>query len=69
MSNVVKFLLVLVVTVVVPFLVLMGIWSGVLPESLQMAISLLGVALAIAFIVGGNLMCMISDIKTGRYSK
>lgn len=69
MSNVVKFLLVLVVTVVVPLLVLLGIYTGILPESLQPVISLAGVVLAATYIIGGNLYCMYGDIKTGRYSK
>ncbi|QCU90970.1 hypothetical protein [Thiomicrorhabdus sediminis] len=69
MSNLTKMLLTIVVTVVVPLLVLLGIWSGVLPESLQVAIGIAGVILAITFIVGGNLMLMWGDIKSGRYSK
>lgn len=69
MNNFVKMLLVVVVVVAVPLLVLLGIWGGFLPESLQPVISLAGVVLAATYIIGGNLMCMISDIKTGRYSK
>lgn len=69
MSNLTKMLLTIVVTVVVPLLVLLGIWSGVLPESLQVAIGIAGVVLAITFIVGGNLLLMWGDIKSGRYSK
>lgn len=69
MNNFVKMLLVIVVTVVVPFAVLLGIWAGYLPQSLQVGIGLAGVALAIAVIVGGNLYLMWSDIKSGRYSK
>lgn len=69
MNNLTKMLLAIVVTVVVPLAVLLGIWSGVLPQSLQVAIGLAGVGIAIAFIVGGNLFLMYSDIKTGRYSK
>ncbi|WP_319381114.1 hypothetical protein [Thiomicrorhabdus sp.] len=69
MNNLVKMLLVLVVTVVAPLLILLGIWADILPQSVQVAIGLIGVALAIIFIVGGNLMCMWSDIKTGRYRK
>lgn len=69
MNNFVKMLLVIVVTVVVPLAILLGIWAEILPQSLQVAISLAGVALAITFIIGGNLMLMWSDIKTGRYSK
>lgn len=69
MDNVVKFLLVLVVTVVVPLVILLGIYLGILPESLQEVISMAGVILAVIFIVGGNLYLMYGDIKTGRYSK
>lgn len=69
MSNVVKFLLVLVVIVVVPLAILLGIYFGILPQSLQIAIGLFGVASAIAIIVGGNLYLMWDDIKSGRYSK
>ncbi len=69
MNNFVKMLLVIVVTVVVPLAVLLGIWAGFLPQSLQVAIGLAGVALAITAIVGGNLYLMWGDIKSGRYSK
>ncbi|GKT12857.1 MAG: hypothetical protein ISEC1_P1848 [Thiomicrorhabdus sp.] len=69
MNNFIKMLLVVVVVVAVPLLVLLGIWSGFLPESLQPVISLAGVVLAATYIIGGNLHCMYSDIKTGRYSK
>jgi len=69
MNNFVKMLLVIVVTVVIPLAVLLGIWAGFLPQSVQIAIGLAGVVLAATFIVGGNLYLMWSDIKTGRYSK
>ncbi len=69
MSNLMKMLLTIVVTVVVPLAILLGIWADILPQELQVAIGLFGVIAAIAFIVGGNLMLMWSDIKTGRYSK
>jgi len=69
MSNFIKLLLVVVVTVAVPLLVLLGIWAGFLPESLQPIISMVGVALAFIYLVGGTLYLMYSDIKTGRYSK
>ncbi len=69
MNNFVKMLLVIVVTVVVPLAILLGIWAGYLPQSLQVGIGLAGVALAIAVIVGGNLYLMWDDIKSGRYSK
>lgn len=69
MSNLTKMLLVLVITVVIPLAVLLGIWADILPQSLQVAIGLAGVVLTIAYIVGGNLMLMWGDIKSGRYSK
>lgn len=69
MSDLTKMLLVLVITVVIPLLVLLGIWADILPQSLQVAIGLAGVVLTIAYIVGGNLMLMWGDIKSGRYSK
>lgn len=69
MNNFVKMLLVIVVTVVVPLAILLGIWADILPQSLQVAIGLAGVAIAIAAIAGGNLYLMWSDIKSGRYSK
>ncbi|MDX1352260.1 MAG: hypothetical protein R3254_04555 [Thiomicrorhabdus sp.] len=69
MNNFVKMLLVIVVTVVIPLAILLGIWADILPQTVQVAIGLAGVALAAAFIVVGNLYLMWSDIKTGRYSK
>ncbi len=69
MNNFVKMLLVIVVTVVVPLVILLGIWADIIPQTVQVAIGLAGVAIAIAAIVGGNLYLMWSDIKTGRYSK
>ncbi|WFE69383.1 hypothetical protein P8S54_03545 [Thiomicrospira sp. R3] len=69
MRNELKFLLVLVVIVVIPFAILMGIYLNILPQSLQVAIGLFGVVAAIAIIVGGNLYLMWDDIKSGRYKK
>jgi hypothetical protein len=69
MRNELKFLLVLVVIVVVPLAILLGIYLEILPQSLQVAIGLFGVASAIAIIVGGNLYLMWDDIKSGRYKK
>jgi len=68
MMNFIKMLGVVVVTVVVPLVVLLGIWAEILPQSLQVAIGLGAVAISIAFIIFGNLLLMWSDIKTGRYS-
>lgn len=67
MNNLVKYLLVLVVAVVAPLAIIFGIYLDILPQSLQKAIAMFGVAAAIAVIVGGNLFLMYSDIKTGRY--
>ncbi|WP_127471523.1 hypothetical protein [Thiomicrorhabdus aquaedulcis] len=69
MKNLVSMLLVLVITVVVPLVVLLGIWANILPQSLQVSIGMAGVFLAAAFIVVGNVYLMYSDIKTGRYKK
>lgn len=69
MSNLVKFLLVLVVIVVIPLLIILGIYFGILPQGLQQVFVMLAVASAIGVIVGGNLYLMWSDIKTGRYKK
>ena len=69
MNNFVKMLLVIVVTVVIPLVVLLGIWADIIPQTVQVAIGMAGVALTFAAIVGGNLYLMWSDIKTGRYSK
>jgi hypothetical protein len=62
-------LLTIVVAVVIPLVVLLGIWANILPQSVQVAIGMIGVISAIGFIVIGNLYLMWSDIKTGRYSK
>jgi len=67
MNNVIKFLLVLVAIVVVPLVILLGLYLDILPQSLQVAIAMIGVISAIAFIVGGNLYLMWDDIKSGRY--
>ncbi|WP_373019585.1 hypothetical protein [Thiomicrorhabdus sp.] len=69
MSNLIKMLLTIVVAVVVPLAVLLGIWADILPQSIQVAIGVIGVVSAIAFILVGNLYLMWSDIKSGRYSK
>lgn len=69
MNNFMKLLGVIVVTVVVPLAILLGIWADILPQSLQVSIGMIGVALSIAIILGGNLYMMWDDIKTGRYSK
>ena len=69
MSNLMKMLGVIVITVVIPLAILLGIWIGVLPQSLQVAIGIFGVVATVVIIVGGNLMLMYGDIKSGRYKK
>ncbi len=58
-----------VVAVFVPVAVIIGVWADLLPSSIAEISSIVGVILAIVYIVGGNLYLMYSDIKTGRYSK
>lgn len=69
MKNFLMLLGVLTIAVFIPLGIILGIWSGILPQSLQVAIGLTGVVLAAGFIIGGNIYMMWSDIKTGRYSK
>ncbi|MGC9385500.1 MAG: hypothetical protein ACP5D0_01025 [Hydrogenovibrio sp.] len=69
MNNLLKMIGVLVVTVVIPLAILLGIWAGFLPQSLQVGIGLAAVVASIVIIVGGNLYLIYSDIKTKRYSK
>jgi len=58
-----------VVAVFVPVAVIIGVWADILPDVIAEYTSIVGVALAIIYIVGGNLYLMYGDIKTGRYSK
>ena len=69
MSNLMQMLGVIVIAVVIPLVILLGIWADILPQSLQVAIGIFGVIAAAAFIIVGNLYLMYSDIKTGRYKK
>lgn len=69
MSNLMKMLGVIVISFVLPLAVLLGIWADILPQSLQVGIALFAVAFTIIYIVGGNLVLMWSDYKTGRYKK
>jgi len=69
MSNLMKMLGVIVITVVIPLAVLLGIWADILPQSLQVAVGLFGVIATATIIIGGNLYLMYGDIKTGRYRK
>ncbi|MCF6254203.1 MAG: hypothetical protein L3J38_05585 [Thiomicrorhabdus sp.] len=58
-----------VAAVFVPVAVIIGVWADILPDVIAEYTSIVGVALAIIYIVGGNLVLMYQDIKTGRYSK
>lgn len=69
MSEFIKLLGALVITVVLPLAILLGIWSGILPQSLQVGIGMMAVYSAIAIIVIGNLYLIWDDIKTKRYSR
>jgi len=69
MSNLMKMLGVIVITVVVPLVILLGIWVDLIPQSVQVAVGVFGVVATVAIIVGGNLYLMYGDIKSGRYSK
>lgn len=63
-----KLLGVMVITVVIPLAIILGIWADILPQSLQVAIGIAGVVLAAIYLIGGNLLLMWGDIKSGRYS-
>lgn len=69
MSDLMKMLGVIVVTVVIPLAVLLGIWADIIPQSVQIGIALFAVAFTVIYITGGNLYLMYTDIKTGRYKK
>ena len=69
MNNFMKMIGVIVITVVIPLAILLGIWAGILPQSVQVAVGIFGVVATAVIIIGGNLYLMYSDIKTGRYSK
>lgn len=69
MKNVINMLIVLAITVIIPLAVIIGVWADLLPQSIQVDISLLAVFASAAIIIGGNLFLMWSDIKTGRYKK
>ena len=69
MKEFLQLLATIVLIVVVPLVILLAIWLGYLPQSVQIGISMIGVFSAIVIIVGGNLYMMWSDIKTKRYSK
>lgn len=69
MSNLMQMLGVIAIAVLIPLLVLLGIWADILPQSVQVAVGIFGVIAAAAFIIGGNLLLLYGDIKTGRYKK
>lgn len=69
MNEFIKLLGALVITVVIPLVLLLGIWAGIFPQSLQVGIGMLGVYSAIAIIVVGNLYMIWDDIRTKRYSR
>jgi len=69
MNNFITLVLCVVAGVAVPIAVIVGIWADILPDGLAPIVSMAGVILAAAYIIGGNLLCMYGDIKTGRYSK
>jgi len=69
MKEFINFLLVVVVSVIIPYLMIWGVYFDILPESLEVIVSQLAVAASIVVIVGGNLLLMYQDIKTKRYSK
>ena len=64
----IKFLGVLVAGVVVPLLVILGVYFGFLPSVIPTIVGTTGTALAIAITVGFSVWLMWSDISTGRYS-
>lgn len=66
--NLLKFLAFVVVAVVLPFVVVLGIYFDMLPTSITVVVGTIGTAAAIATIVGMTLFMLWSDIKTGRYS-
>ncbi len=68
MGNFLKLLGVIVIAVVIPLVILLGIWLGYIPQIVQVMIGMGAVIFAAAFIIGGNLILMWGDIKTGRYS-
>lgn len=69
MHDLVKFLIGLVVTVVIPMAIILGIYFDFLPETLAVIIATAAVVLSAIYIVGGNLLMMYQDLKSGRYSK
>ncbi|HBQ45287.1 MAG TPA: hypothetical protein DD716_06555 [Thiomicrospira sp.] len=69
MKNFLTFVGVIVLTVAIPLVILLAIWLGFLPQSVQIGITMVALALSVTFIVGGTLFLIYSDIKTQRYAK
>lgn len=63
-----KFLGFLVAGVVVPLLLIFGVYFGFLPSVITSIVGTVGTALAISITVGFSVWLMWSDISTGRYS-
>lgn len=69
MSAFLKLVGTLALIVVLPLAIILGLWAGFLPESLQVGIGMFGVYAAIAFIVVGHLYMIWDDIRSKRYSQ
>ena len=67
MSDLMKFFGVVTIAVLIPYAIIWGVYFDILPESLEVLFSQLAVLSAAVIIVGGNLMMMYQDLKTGRY--
>jgi len=68
MTELLKFLGFVVAGVVVPLALILGVYFGILPESIKAAVGTIGTALAVAITVGFSVWLIWDDIKTGRYS-
>ncbi len=69
MSDLMKFFGVVTIAVIIPYAIILGVYFDILPESLEVLFAQLAVISAAVIIVGGNLLMMYQDIKTGRYKK
>ena len=67
MSDLMKFFGVVTIAVLIPYAIILGVYFDILPESLEVLFSQLAVLSAVVIIVGGNLLLMYQDVKTGRY--
>ena len=68
MSNFIKMMGALTITVIIPLAVLLGIWADILPQIIQVWIAQFGVAASMIYIIGGTLFLAYGDIKTKRYA-